>query len=168
MRVGQGFDAHAFAEGRKLILGGVLIPHTHGIAAHSDGDVLLHALTDALLGAANLGDLGKYYPSENQDFKDIDSRVMLRQVVSLLEQKNYMIVNIDTTLIMQKPKVAQYIPLMQANIASDLNITQEFVSVKATTTDHLGFTGRGEGVAALAIVLLGLSLSLCQNPSLAL
>lgn len=157
MRIGQGFDAHAFQAEGRLVLGGVVIPFNKGIAAHSDGDVLLHAISDALLGAAALGDLGKYFPSEDPQFKNMDSRIMLQKIVAVLHQNDYAIINVDATVILQKPKLAEYIPLMRANIASDLQITEDFVSVKATTTDKLGFTGRGEGIAAQAIVLIHLS-----------
>ncbi len=154
LRIGSGFDVHAFAEGRKLILGGVEIPYEKGLAGHSDADVLLHAITDALLGALALGDLGKHFPDTDKDFKDIDSSVLLKNVYDLIRTKNYTLSNIDSVLMMEKPKVAPYVFQMRQNIAKVLNVDVDRISVKATTTERLGFTGRGEGIAASAVVLL--------------
>ena len=154
MRVGQGFDAHRFTAGNEIILGGVNIPHTQGIEAHSDGDVLLHAICDALLGAAGLGDIGKHFPDSDAAHKNRDSREFLRVVIAKITANNMMVENIDATIILQHPKVKSHIQTMCANIAEDLNIEIDRVNVKATTTEKMGFTGRGEGIAALAIVLL--------------
>lgn len=157
MRIGQGFDVHAFAAaeaGRPLILGGVQIPHPRGLVAHSDGDVLLHALCDALLGAAGLGDIGFHFPDQDPTWSGADSRVLLRQVVALVCRRGLRPGNVDCTLIAQAPRMAAHVPAMRANIAADLGLTPERVNVKATTTEHLGFTGRGEGIAAQAVVLL--------------
>jgi len=153
-RIGNGFDVHAFAEGRKLILGGVEIPYEKGLAGHSDADVLLHAITDALLGALALGDLGKHFPDTDKDFKDIDSSILLKKAYDLIRTKNYTLSNIDSVLMMEKPKVAPYVFQMRQNIAKVLNVDVDRISVKATTTERLGFTGRGEGIAASAVVLL--------------
>lgn len=154
MRIGQGFDVHAFAEGRKLILGGVEIPFELGMAAHSDGDVLLHALTDALLGAAALGDIGQHFPDTASEFENIDSRILLRHALERVHEAGFQVGNVDLTLIAQRPKMAPHIPSMRANIASDLLVDESSVNVKATTTEKLGFTGRGEGIAAMAVALL--------------
>lgn len=154
LRIGHGFDVHAFAEQRKLIIGGVEIAHPFGLAGHSDADVLLHAICDALLGAAGLGDIGRHFPDTDARFKGIDSRQLLREVARLLDERGYGVVNVDTTIIAQAPKMAPHIALMQANIAADLGIAAEAVNVKATTTEKLGFTGRGEGIAAEAVCLL--------------
>ena len=154
MRIGQGFDVHAFAEGRELILGGVKIPYEKGMAAHSDGDVLLHALTDALLGAAGLGDIGRHFPDTSPQYENIDSRILLRHAMDLIKQAGYRVGNADLTLIAQKPKMAPYLAAMIQNIAKDLELNTGDVNVKATTTEHLGFTGREEGIAAMAVVLL--------------
>ena len=154
MRIGQGFDVHAFAEGRKLILGGVKIPYAKGMAAHSDGDVLLHALTDALLGAAGLGDIGRHFPDTSSQYENIDSRILLRHAMDLIKQAGYRVGNADLTLIAQKPKMAPYLAAMIQNIAKDLELDTGDVNVKATTTEHLGFTGREEGIAAMAVILL--------------
>ncbi len=154
MRIGQGFDAHSFAPDRPLVLGGESIPFALGLAAHSDGDVLIHALCDALLGAAGLGDIGRHFPDTSDEFKDIDSRVLLRRVVVNLAQRGYRTHNADLTLIAQRPKIAPHIPRMQGNLAGDLEIPPDRVNIKATTTEGMGFTGRGEGIAALAVVLL--------------
>lgn len=153
-RIGNGFDVHAFAEGRKLILGGVEIPFDKGLAGHSDADVLLHAITDALLGALALGDLGKHFPDTNEKFKDADSSVLLKKAYDLVRTKNYTLSNVDSVLMMEKPKIAPYVLKMRQNIAKVLNLDLDRVSVKATTTEQLGLTGRGEGVAASAVVLL--------------
>lgn len=153
-RIGNGFDVHAFAEGRKLILGGVEIPYEKGLMGHSDADVLLHAITDALLGALALGDLGKHFPDTNEKFKDADSSILLKKVYDLLRTKNYILSNVDSILMMEKPKVASYVFQMRQNIAKVLNVDLDRISVKATTTEGLGFTGRSEGIAASAVVLL--------------
>ncbi len=154
MRVGQGFDVHAFAEGRKLVLGGVQIPYERGLAGHSDADVLIHALADALLGAAALGDIGMHFPDTDPAYQGADSRVLLREVARKLAAAGWRIVNVDTTLLAQAPRLAPHIPAMVANLAADLGLKPAAVSVKATTTERLGFTGRGEGVAAQAIALI--------------
>ncbi|GAB6040538.1 2-C-methyl-D-erythritol 2,4-cyclodiphosphate synthase [Endothiovibrio diazotrophicus] len=154
MRIGQGFDAHAFKEGGRLVLGGVEVPHTHGLEAHSDGDVAIHALCDALLGAAALGDIGRHFPDSGAEFKGIDSRILLRRVVQLLSLRGLRIGNVDLTLIAQVPKLAPYVEAMRALLASDLGVSVDRVSVKATTTERMGFTGRKEGIAATAVALL--------------
>lgn len=154
MRIGQGYDVHAFIEGRPLILGGVTVPHIKGLAGHSDADVLLHACCDALLGAAALGDIGKHYPDTSSDFKNIDSRILLRHTWSLVTGKGYTLANLDATVIAQKPKLAPYIEQMRKNIASDLGVDADLINIKATTTEKLGFEGREEGIAAQAVVLL--------------
>ena len=154
MRIGQGYDAHRFGEGRPLVLGGVTIPHPQGLAAHSDGDVLIHALCDALLGAAGLGDIGHHFPDNNAEFAGIDSRVLLRRVLASLRRNGLYVHNADLTLVAQRPKLAPHIPAMRALLASDLEVQPSRVNVKATTTEGMGFTGRGEGIAAYAVVLL--------------
>lgn len=154
MRIGQGFDVHRFANGRRLVLGGVEIPHPQGMLAHSDGDVLIHALCDALLGAAALGDIGQHFPDTSADFKDADSRVLLRAVVALLAERGWRVGNVDTTVVAQRPKLAPFIPAMRERLAADLRVEVGAVGVKATTTEQLGFTGRGEGIAAFAVALL--------------
>jgi len=154
MRIGQGFDVHAFGEGSFVILGGVRIPHERGLVAHSDGDVLLHALADALLGAAALGDIGHLFPDTSEQWAGADSRELLRQVVGRVSAAGYGIVNTDMTIIAQAPKMAPHIGAMRRNIAEDLGVPVENVSIKATTTERLGFTGRGEGIACQAICLL--------------
>lgn len=154
MRIGQGFDVHALVAGRKLVIGGVEIPHYQGLEGHSDADVLLHAICDALLGAAALGDIGKHFPNTDARFKDIDSRELLRQVADLIKDKGYDVVNVDATVIAEAPKLAPHIAAMCAHIADDLGIPHNCVNVKATTTERLGFTGRGEGIAAEAVCLI--------------
>jgi len=154
MRIGQGYDVHAFAENRKLILGGVEVPYERGLAGHSDADVLIHACCDAILGAAALGDIGKHFPDTSADFKDIDSRILLRHVAELISKEGYSIGNLDATIIAQQPKLAPHIEDMRKNLASDLNIELDQMNVKATTTEKLGFEGRKEGIAAQAVVLL--------------
>jgi 2-C-methyl-D-erythritol 2,4-cyclodiphosphate synthase len=154
IRTGHGFDVHAFAENRKLILGGAEIPYDRGLAGHSDADVLLHAICDALLGAAGLGDIGRHFPDSDAAFAGIDSRILLRRVVVQLQQRGWRIGNVDATIIAQAPKMAPHIARMTAHIASDLGIGIDRVNVKATTTEKLGFTGRGEGIAAEAVCLL--------------
>ncbi|BBP04542.1 2-C-methyl-D-erythritol 2,4-cyclodiphosphate synthase [Sulfuriferula plumbiphila] len=154
LRIGHGFDVHAFAAQRKLIMGGVEIAHPLGLAGHSDADVLVHAICDALLGAAGLGDIGRHFPDTDARFKGIDSRHLLREVARLLTERGYSVVNVDSTIIAQAPKMAPHIARMQANIAGDLGVALDAVNVKATTTEKLGFTGRGEGIAAEAVCLL--------------
>lgn len=154
MRIGQGFDAHRFQPGRRLVLGGVAIPYEMGMEAHSDGDVVLHALCDALLGAAALGDIGRHFPDTDPSIKGIDSRVMLRHVVELLRERGLKVGNVDATIIAQQPRLASYLPAMCENIATDLQISRDAVSVKATTTERMGWIGRGEGIAALAAALI--------------
>lgn len=153
-RIGSGFDVHAFAERRKLILCGVAVPYIKGLLGHSDADVALHALMDALLGAAALGDIGKYFPDTDARYKNADSRKLLLSVARLLRQKGWMVNNVDVTIIAQKPKLAPYIEMMRKTIATDLQVPLDNVSVKATTTEHLGFTGREEGIAAEAVASL--------------
>ena len=152
MRVGIGYDVHKLCEGRKLILGGVDIPHTVGLLGHSDADVLLHAIMDALLGACALGDIGKHFPDTSGEFKDISSIELLKRVGTILNDNNYKINNIDSIIVAQAPKVAPYIDTMRENIASALKIEKELVSIKATTTEQLGFEGRKEGISAHSIV----------------
>lgn len=154
MRIGHGYDAHRFGPDRRLVLGGVTIPYDQGMAAHSDGDVALHALCDALLGAAALGDIGGHFPDTSADFKDIDSRILLRHVMQLLQARGYRVVNADLTIIAQAPKLKPYIQQMRDNIATDLGVTNEEVNVKATTTEGMGFAGRKEGIAAHSVVLI--------------
>ena len=154
MKIGQGVDVHAFGEGSFLVLGGVTIPFTHGLVAHSDGDVVLHALCDALLGASGLGDIGQYFPPDDPAWRDIDSRVLLRKVNDLVREEGLTLVNADITVIAQAPRLAPHIGEMREYISADLAVTAAQVNIKATTTEHLGFTGRGEGIAAFAIVLL--------------
>ncbi len=154
MRIGQGFDVHRLVEGRKCIIGGVDIPYEKGLDGHSDADVLLHAISDALLGAAGLGDIGVHFPPNDQRFKDANSRVLLREVLSLLAEKGYVVGNIDATVICERPKLKPYTSLMCENIASDCGIAVDQVNVKATTSEKLGFTGRGEGIAAEAVCLI--------------
>jgi 2-C-methyl-D-erythritol 2,4-cyclodiphosphate synthase len=154
LRIGQGYDVHRLTEGRLLILGGVTIPHDKGLLGHSDADVLAHAVMDALLGAAALGDIGTHFPDTDPDFKNADSLKLLKHVVSLLEQHHFSVVNIDVTLILQKPKVAPFLFQMRHNLAQVMNIPVDSVSVKATTEEGLGFTGREEGIAAMAAVLV--------------
>jgi len=154
MRIGQGFDAHAFKSGGKLVIGGVTIPYEHGLAGHSDADVLLHAICDALLGAAALGDIGRHFPDNSPQYQGIDSRKLLRATAALLAQNGWSVVNLDATIIAQQPRMAPHIAPMVTNIAADLGVPQRDVSIKAKTTDKLGFTGRGEGIAAEAIALI--------------
>lgn len=154
MRIGHGYDAHRFGPGRPLILGGVTVPHDQGMLAHSDGDVLIHALCDALLGAAALGDIGRHFPDSSKDYENIDSRVLLRKVVALLHAQSLRIGNADITVIAQRPKLASFIPEMRRHLAADLQVDESQVNIKATTTEGMGFTGRGEGIAAHAVVLL--------------
>ena len=154
LRVGQGYDAHRFTEGGQLVLGGVAIEFEKSLAAHSDGDVALHALCDALLGAAAMGDIGKHFPDTDQSFKGIDSRILLRNVCAKLKAQGYAVGNVDVTIVAQRPKLAPHIDRMRATIATDLQIEIDAVNVKATTTEGLGFEGRGEGISAFAVALL--------------
>ncbi len=154
MRIGHGYDAHVFAEGRPLVLGGVTIPYDKGLAAHSDGDAVIHAICDALLGAATLGDMGAYFPDSDERFKNIDSRVLLRNVIELIEKEGLTIINLDITILAQAPKMAPHIVDMRNNIAADLKTDNKNVSIKATTTEGMGFIGREEGIAVHAITLL--------------
>jgi 2-C-methyl-D-erythritol 2,4-cyclodiphosphate synthase len=155
IRIGHGFDVHAFAANRKLIIGGVDIPYDLGLAGHSDADVLLHAICDALLGAAGLGDIGRHFPDTDMAFAGIDSRILLRRVAEQLKSRGWRVGNVDATIIAQAPKMAPHIARMTAHIADDLGIALDRVNVKATTTEKLGFTGRGEGIAAEAVCLIG-------------
>lgn len=154
MRIGQGYDVHKLVEGRKCIICGVDIPYEKGLLGHSDADVALHALSDALLGAAALGDIGKHFPDTDSRYSGADSRMLLRKVVELIEQKGYMAINTDITIIAQKPKMLNYIEQMRKNVAEDLGLDIDCVSIKATTTEKLGFEGRGEGISAMAVVLI--------------
>lgn len=154
MRIGHGYDVHRLVEDRQLIIGGVNIPYEKGLLGHSDADVLLHAVCDALLGAAALGDIGKHFPDNDQSFKNIDSRILLRKTVELLKEKGYKIENIDATVIAQKPKLAPHIPQMKQNIAEDCGIDSDCVNVKATTEEGLGFTGELSGISAHAVCLI--------------
>jgi len=154
IRIGHGFDVHALIENRKLIIGGADIPYDRGLAGHSDADVLLHAICDALLGAAGLGDIGRHFPDSDAAFAGIDSRILLRRVVVQLHQRGWRIGNVDATIIAQAPKMAPHIARMTGHIAADLGIGIDRVNVKATTTEKLGFTGRGEGIAAEAVCLI--------------
>lgn len=154
IRIGHGFDVHRLVSGRKCIIGGVDIPHSAGLDGHSDADVLLHAICDALLGAAALGDIGKHFPDTDATYKGMDSRELLRRVAELLSQHGYKVGNIDATVIAEAPKLAPHIIKMRANIATDVGVAAGVVSVKATTTEKLGFTGRGEGIAAEAVCLI--------------
>jgi len=154
MRIGQGFDVHQLVEGRKLIIGGVEIPHDKGLLGHSDADVLLHAICDALLGAAAMGDIGQHFADTDAQYRNIDSRILLREVARMVTNEGFHIGNVDATIIAQAPKMAPHIPRMVENIAADLGVAMKAVNVKATTTEKLGYTGRSEGIAAQAVVLL--------------
>lgn len=154
MRIGQGYDVHKLTEGRRLIIGGVEIPYEKGLLGHSDADVLLHAIMDALLGAAALGDIGKHFPDTDPDYEGADSRKLLCCTCTKLREAGFAIVNIDSTVVAQRPKLASYIDTMRANIAEDCGLEISRVSVKATTEEHMGFTGRGEGIAAQAVCLI--------------
>mgnify|MGYP000447809756 CR=1 FL=1 len=153
-RIGFGFDVHQLIEGRELWLGGIKLEHTKGALGHSDADVLIHTICDALLGAANLGDIGKHFPDNSDEFKDIDSKILLAKTYELISAKGYSIVNIDSTLLLQAPKIKPYVPAMQSCIASILHLSTDAVSIKATTTEELSFIGREEGAVATANVLL--------------
>ena len=154
IRTGHGYDVHRFAENRRLILGGVEIPYNMGLLGHSDADVLIHAVCDSLLGAAALGDIGKHFPDTDGSFKNIDSRILLRNVVKLIGEKGYAVSNIDATVVLQSPKLASFINQMRVNIADDCGVEADRVNVKATTEEKLGFTGNGEGAAAHAVCLI--------------
>lgn len=154
MRIGHGFDAHRLGPGLRLVLGGVEIEHDHGLVAHSDGDVLIHALCDAILGAAAKGDIGKHFPDSSDEFKDVDSRILLRQVVSMIKDSGYSMLNADMTIIAQAPKLAPHLDQMKVNLAKDLLVAESQINIKATTTEGMGYAGRGEGIAAHAVVLL--------------
>ena len=154
MRIGHGFDVHRFGEGDHIVLGGVTIPFEKGFIAHSDGDVAIHALCDALLGAAALGDIGQHFPDTSAEFENIDSRILLRKVVALLQEKGFALGNVDLTIVAQAPKMAGHILTMRENLAADIGVTMDCCNVKATTTEQLGYAGRGEGIAAHAVVLL--------------
>ncbi len=154
MRIGQGYDVHQLVEGRKLIIGGVEIPYEKGLLGHSDADVLLHAICDALLGAAALGDIGRHFADTDAKFKNIDSRILLREVAHLVREQGYRVGNVDATIIAQQPRMAPHIFQMVENIAADLRVEKSAVNVKATTTEKMGFAGRGEGIAAQAVVML--------------
>jgi 2-C-methyl-D-erythritol 2,4-cyclodiphosphate synthase len=154
VRIGQGIDVHAFQDGGTLILGGVTIPYARSLEAHSDGDVVLHALCDALLGAAGLGDIGRHFPADDAAYKNIDSRVLLRKTVALLSERQLSIANADITIVAEAPKLAPFVEAMCIHISADLQVDTSRVNVKATTTEHLGFAGREEGIAAFAVVLL--------------
>ena len=153
-RIGQGYDVHCLTEGRALVLGGVTVPYEKGLLGHSDADVLLHALMDALLGAAALGDIGHLFPDSDEQYRGADSRVLLRAVAQVLDRRGYAVGNVDVTLVAQRPRVAPYIPRMRENIAADLGLALDAVSVKATTEERLGFTGSGKGMAAHAVALI--------------
>lgn len=154
MRIGQGFDVHALVEGRKLVIGGVQIPYEKGLEGHSDADVLIHAICDALLGAAGLGDIGRHFPDTDPAYKGADSRVLLRAVAQKIAAAGFVVANVDSTIIAQAPRMAPHIAKMVANLSADLGIASAAVNVKATTTERLGFIGRGEGIAAQAVALL--------------
>jgi 2-C-methyl-D-erythritol 2,4-cyclodiphosphate synthase len=154
MRIGQGFDVHQLVEGRKLIIGGVEVPYEKGLLGHSDADVLLHAICDALLGAAALGDIGRHFADTDAKFKNIDSRILLREVAHMVREQGFRVGNVDATIIAQAPKMAPHIAHMVANIAADLRVEKSAINVKATTTEKLGLTGRGEGIAAQAVAML--------------
>ena len=154
MRIGHGYDVHKFEAGDHLVIGGVKIPYDYGMEAHSDGDVLIHAVCDALLGAAGLGDIGRHFPDSSDEFKDIDSRVLLRRVVMQLQKRTLVVTSLDVTLVAQSPKMASYIEQMRYHLAHDLALDSGRINIKATTTEHLGFTGRGEGIACYALTLL--------------
>ncbi len=154
MKIGQGFDAHALVAGRKLVIGGVQVPFEKGLAGHSDADVLIHAVCDALLGAAGLGDIGTHFPDTDPRYQGIDSRELLREVVRLLGRERQRVINVDATVIAQAPRLASHLPAMRANLASDIGISLGAVNIKAKSTERLGFTGRGEGIAAEAVALI--------------
>lgn len=155
MRIGHGYDVHALVPGRRLVLGGVDIPHGHGLLGHSDADALLHAITDAVLGALGLGDIGTLFPDTDAKFKDADSRELLRRAMARVTDGGWRVINVDSTVVAQRPKIAPHVAAMRRNVAQCLGIDEVAVNVKGKTTEHLGFAGRGEGIAAYAVVLLG-------------
>lgn len=154
MRIGQGIDVHAFQDGGRLVLGGVTVPHDRSLEAHSDGDVVLHALCDALLGAAGLGDIGRHFPPNDASYENIDSRILLRRSYERVTKAGYALINADITVVAQAPRLSPFIDAMCSTISMDLQVNHSQVNIKATTTEQLGFTGRGEGIAAFAVVLL--------------
>lgn len=154
MRIGHGFDVHAFGDGDGVILGGVCVPHSRGVVAHSDGDVVIHALCDAILGALALGDVGRHFPPSEERWRGADSRTFLRRCAELMNDRGYVLGNVDVTVVCERPKVSPHAEAMRANLAADLGCTIDGISVKATTSETLGFTGRGEGIAAFAVALL--------------
>jgi len=154
IKVGFGFDVHQLKDGLDFWLGGIKVPHTKGGLGHSDADVLIHAICDALLGSANLGDIGKHFPDSSEEFKGIDSKILLKEVVKMISERGYSIGNIDSTVCLQKPKIGPYIPEMQKVLASCMNIDSEDISIKATTTEGLGFIGRNEGIAVMSNVMI--------------
>lgn len=154
LRIGLGYDVHQLEEGRKFVLGGITIPFEKGPVAHSDGDVLIHSICDALLGAACLGDIGLHFPDNSDEFRGVDSKVLLRNVIEKLDESGYRVINIDSTVSLQRPKLKEYIPAMRDVLAKILKIESNRVSIKATTTEHLGFIGREEGIAAQAVALI--------------
>jgi 2-C-methyl-D-erythritol 2,4-cyclodiphosphate synthase len=154
MRIGHGFDAHRFGEGDSVTIGGIAIPHSHGLIAHSDGDVLIHAICDAILGAMALGDIGKHFPDNDPAFKNIDSAELLKSVMQSANDKGYVVGNLDCTVIAQEPRLGAYIPAMQSKLSGLINVEVDAVNVKATTTEKMGYTGRGEGISAHAVVLM--------------
>ena len=154
-RIGQGYDVHRLAEGHDLWLGGIIIPHSKGAVGHSDADVLIHAICDALLGAANLRDIGYHFSDKSPEFKNIDSKILLKKVVELISKNEYKIINIDSTICLEKPKLSQYIPLMKKTLAEVISIPADSVSIKATTTEKLSFVGKEKGISAYAIALIG-------------
>lgn len=154
MRIGHGYDVHKLMEGRKLILGGVEIPHTLGLLGHSDADVLTHAVMDAILGAAALGDIGRHFPDTDNAFYNIDSQILLKKVMELIREKGYKVVNLDATIIAQKPKLMPYIPKMLETLSTNMDLPMDCINIKATTEEHLGFTGREEGISAHCVCLL--------------
>ncbi len=154
MRIGHGYDVHKLVKGRRLIIGGVEIPHTLGLLGHSDADVLTHAVMDASLGAAAMGDIGRHFPDNDNSFKDIDSQILLKRVMELVRERGYEIVNLDATIIAQKPKLAPHIPVMVETLASNMGIETDQINIKATTEERLGFTGREEGISAHCVCLI--------------
>jgi len=154
MRIGHGYDTHRLVEGRPLVLGGVTIPFSKGLDGHSDADVVIHAVCDALLGAMGLGDIGLHFPDNNAELKDIDSRILLKRIFDLMKKNKFIIGNLDVTILAQEPKMVDYIPMMKENFASDLSSKISVINIKATTTESMGFIGRGEGISAHAVVLL--------------
>ncbi len=154
MRIGHGYDTHRLVEGRPLVLGGVTIPFSKGLDGHSDADVVIHAVCDALIGAMGLGDIGLHFPDNNTELKDIDSRILLKRIFDLMKKNKFIIGNLDVTILAQEPKMVDYIPMMKENFASDLSSKISVINIKATTTESMGFIGRGEGISAHAVVLL--------------